>query len=533
MPRFALLLLALAACRAPSDTFGPAAPTHERDTVVISNGTEPRSIDPGLASESSGIEVAQNCFEGLTVFDAKSPLKPAPGMAEKWEVEDGGRRYVFHLRAATWSDGSPVTARDFVWSWLRVLAPATASEYAYQLWYLKGAKSYNDGSSTDGALVGVTARDPRTLVVELEQPTPFFLFLTSFATYAPVPRKAVDAHGILWTRPGNIVVNGPYTVTRWRLQDEIVLEKNARYWDAAHVRIAKVVALSNDNDQSVMNLYRTGEVDTTAPNSVPPLSAVPSLRAFRDYSEYPFLASYWYWFNTRRPPFDKRDVRQAFAKAIDKKKLVETVLHRTPVASWSVVPDLFGEATGYHPPLGKDDRYDPAGARALLAKAGYPGGQGFPDVKLMFNPSDQHRLIAEALQAMWKEELGVTVAIPNVEWKVMLSEMQQGDFDLGRSGWQADYPEPSTFLTVFLGGGGQNEAGWSNAEYDRTLAEALREPDPARRNALYAQCERILLDELPVLPIYTYARNDLTAPKLGGLEPNLMGLHLYRNMFWK
>lgn len=526
------LVLAFA-CRARTDTFGPAEPPHDRDTVVVSNGTEPRSIDPGVASESSGIEIAQNCFEGLTAFDARSPLSPAPGMAERWDVEDGGRRYVFHLREATWSDGARVTAEDFAWSWRRALSPALASEYAYQLWFLKGAKSFNSGASTDARAVGVHARDARTLVVELERPTPFFLFLTSFATLAPVPRQAVERFGGLWTRPGNIVVNGPYKVVRWRLQDELVLERNERYWDAAHVRLRRVVALSNDNDPSVMNLYRTGDVDTTAPNSVPPLCAVPELRRHRDYSEYPFLSSYWYWFNVRRPPFDDVRVRRAFARAVDKRLLVGEVLHGVPRASWSVLPDLFGPACGYRPPLDEGDRFDPDGARALLEKAGFPGGRGFPVVRLMFNPSDQHRLIAEALQQMWKQELGVTVEIPNVEWKVMLDEMARGNFDLARSGWQADYPEPSTFLTVFQGGGGQNESGWASAEYDRTLADAMSEQDPSRRNALYSRCERILLDELPVLPLYTYARNDLSAPKLGGLEPNPMGFHLFKNLFWR
>ncbi len=533
MLRVALLaLLALTACRKPSDTFGPPSPLHARDTVIISNGAEPTSIDPALASESSGIEIAQNCFEGLTSFNAKQPLAPAPGIAKSWEELDGGRRYLFHLRDAVWSDGQPVTADDFVWSWRRVLAPATASEYAYQLWYVTGAKAYNDGRTSDPATIGVRAIDPRTLEVDLDQPTPFFLFLTSFPTLAPVPRWTVERYGIHWTRPAHIVVDGPYKVVRWRLQDEIVVEKNPRYWDARHVAIRRVVALSDDNDDSVLNLYRTGDTDTTAPNSTPPLSAIPELRKHRDYSEYPYLASYWYWFNTRRPPFDKVEVRQAFARAVDKVKLIDTVLHRVPVPSWSIMPDLFGDTTGYRPPVTKDDRYDPAGARALLAKAGYPGGKGFPTVRLMFNPSDEHRLIAEALQAMWKDVLGVNVEIPNVEWKVMLSEMQQGDFDMARSGWQADYPEPSTFLTVFLSASGQNNAGWKNADYDRTLEAAMSEPNLQKRNVLYAKCERILLDQLPVLPLYTYTKNDLTNVKLRGMEPNPMGEHLFKNFSW-
>jgi oligopeptide transport system substrate-binding protein len=532
----AVLLISVvvsAACRRESASFGPADPVHSKDTVILSNASEPRSIDPGLASESAGIEIASNCFEGLTTFAPKTPLSPAPGIASSWEVLDGGRRYVFHLRDSVWSDGVPLTADDFVYAWRRALLPVTASEYAYQLWYIKGAKPFNDGTVADAATVAVRAIDPHTLEVTLEQPTPFFLFLTTFATLSAVPRQAIERWGNRWTQPEHMVVNGAYKVVRWALQDEIVLEKNDRYWNAAHVPIRRVVSLANDNNQSVTNLYRTGDVDSTSPNSRPPLAAVPTLRHYTDYSEHPFLATYWYWFNVRRPPFNNLKVRQAFARAVDKKRLIDSLLHGVNVPSWTVVPDLFANVSGYRPPVGPDDRFDPEGARRLLAEAGYPGGKGFPSVRLAFNPDDQHRLIAEAVQAMWKDTLGVQVEIPNVEWKQLLSEMHDGNFDLARSGWQADYPEPSTFLSVFFGESGQNDAGWKNEAFDRTMHQALAEPDQVKRNVLYAKAERMLLDELPMLPIYSYTKEMLAAPKLGGLESNLLDLHLYKDLYWR
>lgn len=530
--RSALLLALLLGCRAASETFAPAAPVDE-STVIVSNGAEPKSIDPGLADESAGIELAHNCFEGLTAYAART-LAPEPGMAERWELSPDGLTYTFHLRNAVWSDGRPVTAHDFVYAWRRALSPELASQYAYQLWYLRGAQAFNEGREKEPSTVGVRAIDDRTLEVRLERPTPFFLFLTSFVTYAPVPRQAIEAHGRLWTRPGKIVVNGAYLLTDARLQDSMTLEKNPRYWNAADVRIGRVVALTNDSDHSVMSLYRTGQVHTTSPNSPPPLAAVPSLRKFRDYSEHPFLSIYYYWFNTRKPPFDDVRVRRALAKAIDKRRIVETVLQGLNEPTWGMVPDLFRDVTGYRPPVTEADRHDPAEARKLLAEAGFPDGKGFPSTELMFNSGgDGHRLVGEAVQAMWKRELGLEVSLVNLEWKVMLSEMISGNHQIARSGWQADYPEPSTFLTVFLGDGGQNMSGWKSAEYDRTLTEALSEPDPTRRNALYARCERILLDAMPVIPVYTYSKSTLNHPRLGGLDDNPMDLHLYKHLFWK
>jgi oligopeptide transport system substrate-binding protein len=379
----------------------------------------------------------------------------------------------------------------------------------------------------------VRAIDPRTVEVTLERPTPFFLFLTSFATLSPAPRHVVEKWGDKWTRPEHIVVNGPYKPVRWALQDEIELAKNPLYWDAAHVPVQTIHALSNDNDHSEMNLYRTGGVDTTSPNNVPPLSAVPSLRHFKDYSEHPFLATYWYEFNCRRKPFDDVRVRRALAKAIDKQKITQTILYNLNQPALSLVPDLFGDTTGYRPPVNESDRFDPREARKLLADAGFPAGKGFPSVSMFFNAGDQHRLIAEAVQAMWHEVLGIDVKILNVEWKVMRAECQQGNFDIARSGWQADYPEPSTFLTVYLSDGGQNDSGWKSVDFDTALNAALAEPDLATRNALYAKAERILLDEAPMIPMYVYSKSMLAAPELEGLEDNPMDLHLYKHLRWR
>lgn len=531
MRRALSLLVLVLACRPTGDTFGPASPRHDPDTVVVSNGAEPKSIDPGLADESSGIEIVNNVFEGLTAY-APRTLAPEPGMAERWTTSEDGLTWTFHLRDAQWSDGTPVTAHDFVYAWRRALSPALASQYAYQLWYIAGAQAFNEGKTDDPETVGVRAIDARTLEVRLERPTPFLLFLTSFATYSPVPRHAIERHGARWTQPGNIVSNGPYRLVRWALQDELVLEKNERYWNAAAVPVRRIVALTVESDHAVLNLYRTGEVDTTSPNASVPLSAVSELRKYGDWSERPYLGSYWYWFNCRKPPFDDAGVRKAFALSLDKERLIKTVLHGLNSAASSVVPDLFGPVTGYRPPIRPEDAYDVARARKLLAEAGFPNGRDFPAVTLVYNTGDGHRLIAEAAQSMWKEALGVDVQVLNMEWKVMLSEMHQGNFFMGRSGWIADYPEPSTFLTVFLGGGGQNDSGWTNARYDALLQQALSERDPAKRNALYADAERILLDELPVLPVYTYSKYGLTSRKLGGLEDNPMDFHLFKHLRW-
>lgn len=523
--------LLVSACRPSGDTLGPAQPRTDQ-TLVISNGAEPKSIDPGLADESSGIEVVNNAFEGLTTF-APVTLAPEPAMAERWEVSDDGLTYVFHLRDARWTDGTPVTAHDFVYAWRRALDPQLGSSYSYQLWYLKNGQAFNEGKVKDAEAVGVKARDARTLEVTLERPTPFFLHLTSFATYMPVPRWAVEKWGRLWTQPQHIVTNGPWKLVRWSFQNELVFERNDDYWNAANIPLKKVVALLVENDHAVLNLYRTAEVDTTSPNSTLPLSAVPSLRAFKDYRQVPYLGTNWLWFNTRKPPFNDVRVRRAFAMALDKRLITSTVLKGLQVPTWSLVPDLFDQVTGYRPPVGENDRYDEAEAQRWLAEAGYPGGKGFPHVELFFNNGDNHRLMAEAAQAMWRKTLGVSVAVLNMEWKVMLSELNQGNFDMARSGWAADYPEPSTFLTVFLGSGGQNDSGWQNAEYDALIERALSEPDQAERNALYAKAERILLDELPVIPMYQSSKVALIREGLEGMDPNPMDTHLWKNLRWK
>lgn len=519
------------ACRPTGDTLGPATPRTDQ-TLIISNGSEPKSIDPGLADESSGIEVVNNAFEGLTTF-APVTLAPEPAMADRWEISDDGLTYVFHLRDAKWTDGTPVTADDFVYSWRRALDPQLGSSYSYQLWYLKNGQAFNEGRVKDPEAVGIKAVDARTLEVTLERPTPFFLHLTSFATYAPVPRWAVEKWGRLWTQPQHIVSNGPWKLVRWSFQDELVFERNEDYWNAAHIPLKKVVALLVENDHAVLNLYRTAEVDTTSPNSTLPLSAVPSLRAFKDYRQVPYLGTNWLWFNTRKPPFDDVRVRRAFAMALDKRLITSTVLKGLQEPTWSLVPNLFGQVTGYRPPVGEHDRYDAAEAQRWLAEAGYPGGKGFPKVELFFNTGDNHRLMAEAAQAMWRKTLGVTVPVLNMEWKVMLSELNQGNFDMARSSWVADYPEPSTFLTVFLGSGGQNDSGWKNPEFDALVERALSEPDQAERNALYAKAERILLDELPVIPMYQSSKVALVREGLEGMDPNPMDVHLWKNLRWK
>lgn len=521
----------LAGCRPTGETLGPAIPRTDK-TLVISNGAEPKSIDPGLADESSGVEVANNIFEGLTTL-APVTLAPMPGMAERWEVSEDGLNYVFHLRDAKWTDGTPVTADDFVYAWRRALSPEFGSSYGFQLWYLKNGRAFNEGREKDPETIGVRAVDARTLEVTLDQPTPFFLHLTGFATYMPVPRRAVEEHGRLWTQPQNIVTNGPYRLVRWAFQNELVFLRNDEYWDAKNVPLEKVIALLVEDNHAVLNLYRTGEVDTTSPSSSLPLSAVPSLRDFKDYRKVPYLGTNWFWFNTRKKPFNDVRVRRAFAMAIDKTLINSTVLQGLQQATWSAVPDLFADVTGYRPPVGASDKYNPEEAKRLLAEAGYPDGKGFPAVELFFNNSDSHRLVAEATQAMWRKTLNVPVSVLNMEWKVMLSRVNQGDFDMARSGWAADYPEPSTFLTVFLGSGGANNSGWANADYDRFIEQGLAEPDQAKRNALYAKAERILLDELPVLPIYQSSKVALIREGLEGMDPNPMDTHLWKNLRWK
>jgi ABC-type oligopeptide transport system substrate-binding subunit len=506
--------------RAAADAgyFGDTSPPHGQ-TFTFNNGAEPEHLDPAIMSGQPDGRIARMVFEGLCANDPAT-LAPTPGQAYRWDVSDDQLRYTFHLRPGLeWADGTPLTARDFLWSWRRVLDPKTASRYVSFLYVVKGAEAYNKGESTDVERVGLSAPDDSTFVVDLAFPVPYFLSMASYYPMLPTPRHVIEKKGELWERALEIVGNGPFRIVEWKQKDRFVLVKNERYWDRANVRLEKIVALPVDDNRTSTNLYKAGVIDWN-PSGYVPKQVIPFMKHYKDFSAGPFHGMYFYSMVVERPPFDNVWVRRAFNYATDREAIANDVLKGT-VIPWGNMTPMGYE--GYHAPPAV--KFDPERARECLAKAGYPGGKGFPKVELLFNTSEDHRLIAEALQAMWKRELNVRVELSNQEWASYLNATTTKNYQIARRSWIGDYLDPSTFLTMWTSGDGNNRTGWSSARYDALVRAAGSESDPARRLDLLSQAEGVLLDELPVLPIYHYVSSDLVKPYVRGISPTLLDFH--------
>ncbi len=498
--------------------FGSVRPPRG-DVLRFNNGAEPETIDPALVSGQPDGRLARALFEGLATSDPRT-LEPHPGQAARWETSADGLTWTFHLRPGlVWSDGVPLTALDFVWSWLRVLSPATAARNAGLLYAIAGAEGFNRGAVTDPSHVGLAAPDDTTLVVRLASPVPYLLQLAAYPTWLPVPRHAVERWGARWTRPGHLVSNGAFVLERWRQNDRFELVRNPRYRGAARVRLDRIVAYSVDDLSTSSNLYQSGRIDWNTSGYVPS-PFVPHLRDKADFRSAPFQAVYFYSMNVTRRPFDDVRVRRALNLAVDREAIARDLLKGTRAPWGRLTPQGY---PGYPapPPLG----HDPARAREALAQAGFPGGRGFPRISILFSTSEDHRRIAEAVQAMWTKELGIPVELRNMEWGSTLQAMTTLQYDVARRSWIGDYLDPGTFLEIMRGGDGNNRTGWSDARYDRLLLAARGEADPAARLRLLGRAEALLLADGPVIPIYHYSTVELVKPYVRGIWSNALDTH--------
>ena len=498
----------------------------------LGNGAEPQDLDPHIVTGVSEHTIISALLEGLVTEDPAT-LAPVPGMASAWEISADGRIYTFSIRPeAVWSNGDAVTAADFVWSWQRLLSPALAAEYAYQLYPVRNARLFNLGEITDFSRVGVRALDDRTLQVELDHPTPYFLSLLShYSTYAVHPPTvlkfgAIDERGTLWTRPGNFVGNGPFILKTWRLNYIIEVSKNPRYWDASMVKLSAIRFYPVDSAQTEERMFRTGALHATGGT---PSEKIKIYQAqFPDrISISPYLGTYFYRFNVTRPPLNDSRVRLALSMAIDRQAIIDAVTRGGQIPAYSFTPP---NTQGYYPP-DSPISYDPKAAQLALSEAGYPGGEKFPQLELLYNSSDGHRKIAEAIQQMWKTTLGIDIRLTNTDWKVYLSRTSNLDFDIARAGWIGDYPDPNTFLDMMLTGGGNNRTGWSNPKYDQLIEKAATLNDQEKRFQVFQDAERILDREAPLLPIYTYTRVALRLPSVKGWYPNILDHHPYKYVY--
>lgn len=491
----------------------------EKQVLKIGNGSEPRELDPAKSVGHPEGNILSNLFEGLT---SRHPvtLKPIPGMAESWKISEDKKTYTFKIRKdAKWSDGKNLTAEDFVFAWRRALAPATASEYAYQLYYIKNGEAYNKGKISDPKKLGVSTADSKTLVVELENPTPFFLQLTAFTTLMPTPKHVISKFkGQEWTKPENMVSNGPFKLDEWRLNQHVKVVKNPHYWDKASVKVEEAYFMPIENIDTEEKSFFAGELHKT--NLVPYLK-IPSYKnqkaktkGVHPYRSVPALTTYFYRFNTTKAPLNDPRVRKALSLAIDRKLIVEKVEKGGQAPAGNLTPPGTGgyNFESYIPP--SVTKASLKEAKKLLAEAGFPNGKGFPKLEILYNTNENHKKVALAVQQMWKKNLGITIGIINQEWKVYLNSVTKLDYDIARAGWVGDYLDPNTFLDMFVTDGGNNNTGWSNNEYDQLIDKAGSTSDQAKRFEFFTKAENILVDKLPIMPIYFYTYNQLVSDKL-------------------
>lgn len=475
-----------------------------RKVLVYGNASEPQFLDPQLLTGSVEHALARAFFEGL-VNASKVTGEIVPGVAEKWEISDDRLVYTFHLRSdAKWSNGTAVVANDFVRSYQRMLTPAVAADYVYMLYPVKGAEDYYNGRIKDFSQTGFQAPDDHTLILTLSRPTPFLLSTLAQPAWDPLPIATLekfhdlDRRDVTWTRPENIVGNGPFIMKEWRQNQKIVAEKSSTYWDRANVKLDQIDFLPIESADTEERMFRTGQIDITYEV---PLTKIAMYQRERPKNILlaPWCSVYFYRFNVARKPLDDVRVRRALSMAIERDKLVKYVTLGDEQPALSIVPP---DTAGY---VGDYKLHENVTeAKKLLAEAGFPNGKGFPHIQLLYNTSERHRPIAEAIQEMWRRNLGIEITLTNEEWKVFLADQRATNFDMQRAGWQADYLDPNVFFDLWKTGGGNNCTNWGSPEYDHLLDVSFDAKTRDERYATYRRMEKLILDESPIIPIFFY-----------------------------
>ena len=527
IPLGVLLLLAGAMTWSRRDVSVPA------DFAFINRG-ENKTLDPNRMSWMQDIRIGYALWEGLFTLDPQT-LDPVPGAAGKVDVSDDRLVYTFHIRPdAKWTNGDPVLAKDFLFAWRRMLEQP--ADYTYLFFYIKGARAYHDAfkddTDQDFRTVGVEEMGPRTLRVTLHQPVPYFLEICAFPPYFPqheasmLPFRQVDeASGRVtydrrFTRPPNLVGNGPYRLESWEFKGRLRMVANEHYWDRANVK-SRVIDQVNAEGQIAFEMYEAGQVDWLS--DVNPEIAASLRSAGRgDLRVFPGFGTYFYSFNClpklpdgRTNPFADKRVRQALTMAIDKRPVVEYVTRMGEPVSANYIPR--GIFPGYPSPEGLP--YDPEAARRLMAEAGYPGGRGFPSgVAVLFNSEAHHAEVAQIVRRQWLEQLGVNISLEGVEIKIFGERLHNQEYAVARASWIGDYEDASTFTDKYKSDSENNDAKWLNKTYDGLCDRAAAERDPQKRLALLAEAERLLLEEAPIIPVYTYVNVGLHRDGVYGLS---------------
>ena len=566
-----------------SNNISPVDSGLENQIFHFGNGSEPQGLDPHVVTGVPEHHILISLCEGLTTEHPKGGPSQ-PGVAESWEISEDGKEYIFYLnKNARWSNGELVTANDFVWSWMRILTASLGSQYPDMLYYLEGAEEYHtwrpeedikkDISRTEDQIlnieslindatititgrtnlqieldqfkellsefqddlfnfqpksfdnVGVKAINIHTLKVNLKSPTPFFLGLLSHYSTWPVHKETVLKHGDIddrngeWTRPGNFVCNGPFQLKTWELNNKIVVEKNSSYWDAKKVKLNEIHFYPVSNVMTEDRMFRAGQLHLTStlPSQKCPIYIEennPNLRID------PYMGQYFYRLNTNNPALQDVRVRKALAYTINRKLLVEKVTKCGQIPAYSFTPP---GSNGYYPDTNLP--FDPELAKQLMVEAGYSDSNPFPKLEILFNTNEDHRKIALAIQQMWQQNLGIEVELVNQDWKVYLSREMVGDFQVSRAGWIGDYEDPNTFLDLMRPNRGNNKTGWEDAAYDAIMEKANSTNNQEERYKLLQEAERVLIDNMPIIPLYTYVRAYQLSSDVKGYHPHILDHH--------
>jgi oligopeptide transport system substrate-binding protein len=522
----ALVLLGLAICGcARHET--RAASAIKSQTLLLGNGAEPEDLDPQVVTAYSDQNILLALFEGLTAIDEKTS-QPVPASATSWEASPDGLVWTFHLRdGLRWSNGEPLTADDFVQSWQRILSPGFGAEYANLLYPVKGAEAFNQGTTSDPAVLGLSAPDARTVRIELERPTPYLPVLVALPPWYPLNPRVLEhfgataKRGTAWTRAGNLVGNGPFVLDEWTPNSRIVVAKNPDYWNADQVTLQQIVFFPNESPDTEEKDFRAGQLHVTY---ALPLAKV---AAYRRESPAllrvdPFLQTFFLRFNVTKPPFDDPRVRRALSLAVNRDLIARRVLSGGyPPAHSFTPPDCGGYTARARVELDLDK------ARKLLADAGFPGGKGMAPFEVQARNDEVQPAVMEAIQAMWSKGLGVKVTLATLEQKTWIQNQQTLNYTVSTAGWAGDFLDPVTFLDLFTSGGGNNWTGWGDKAYDQLLLDAAAARSPAERLEVFQKAEAYLLEQGPVAPLYFGARSYLISPSVRGWTPALLGYHRY------
>lgn len=503
----------------------------EPGEIVYNLGADPRTIDPALNNALDGANVDVNIFDGLLRVGFND--SPEPACAESWDISPDGMTWTFHLRDnLKWSDGKSLTASEFRDGFIRVLNPETGSPYAYLAFFIKNGEAFYN-SKAESKDVGIHAPDDRTLILELEYQNPLLLDYLSFQIFVPVRNDIISKYSSSWAnKPETLISNGAFKLDSWKHGDggEIVLVKNPNYWDAENVKVNRLRFVNINDENTAMAAFKAGRIDymSTIPSAMRPL-----LLNRGEAVSLPSLGTAFCIFNVERKPFDDVRVRRAFNLAVYRKVIAEKILLGGEKPATGLVcylvpgstesQDFRTEGGAFLP-----EDADVKEARRLLAEAGYPNGKNFPHVSYKYNSNPGNKALAETLQAMWKSVLGVEVELLNEEWKVFLETKRRKDFDIAREAWILDFNDAAGILEIFITDGAQNQTNYSNPKFDEAMKKAAHETDRANRIKYLHEAESILMEDLPVLPIYFYSSSVMQSPRVKNIYRSPRGFLIFR-----